>query len=83
MSHDPQRPKQIHGAIDLMIRTMLRSHADLCILPIQDVLGYGADTRMNTPGRANGNWSYRITREQLASIDRHAWREKNKLYGRA
>ena len=70
-------------SLDLMIRTMFRSHADLCILPIQDVLGYGADTRMNTPGRADGNWSYRITREQLSAIDRQAWLARNKLYSRA
>ncbi len=63
-------------------RTLLASHSSLVVFPIQDILGYGADTRMNTPGRADGNWCYRITREQLDGIDRRALREQNRLYGR-
>ena len=67
---------------EAILRTMLQSHAGLVIFPIQDILGFGSDTRMNTPGRAKGNWSYRITREQLFLIDRAALREKNQLFGR-
>ena len=67
---------------DAIVRTMLQSHAGLVILPIQDLLGFGADTRMNTPGRAEGNWSYRITREQLQALDRTKYRRFNELYGR-
>ena len=67
---------------EAILRTMLQSHAGLVIFPIQDILGFGSDTRMNTPGRAKGNWSYRVTREQLFSIDRAALRAKNQLYGR-
>ena len=37
---------------------------------------------MNTPGRAGGNWQYRITREQLDAIDRDSLRALNNLYGR-
>ena len=65
-----------------MIRTVFASHADLVMLPIQDVLGYGRDTRLNTPGKADGNWAYRVTREQLDSIDRQRLRQLNALYGR-
>ena len=46
------------------------------------VLIYGADTRMNTPGVANGNWAYRVTREQLDNLDVGKFRYLNKLYGR-
>ena len=60
----------------------MRSVADLAILPIQDVLGFGADCRMNTPGEAAGNWSFRVTEEQLATIDRGRFRKMNALYGR-
>lgn len=67
---------------DAILRTMLQSHAGLVIFPIQDLLGFGSDTRMNTPGRAEGNWSYRITREQLASLDREKYKRMNGLYGR-
>jgi len=67
---------------DAIVRTMLQSHAGLVIFPIQDLLGFGSDTRMNTPGRAEGNWRYRITREQLLGLDRAKYRHFNELYGR-
>ena len=70
------------SGLDSMIRTIYASHAKLAILPIQDILGYGCDTRLNTPGKANGNWAYRITKSQLDSIDRNKWRALNKLYYR-
>lgn len=68
-----------YGAI---IRTMLASHAGLVIFPIQDILGYGSDTRMNRPGIAEGNWRIRFTKEQIDSIDRRKYYEMNRLYGR-
>lgn len=65
-----------------IVRCVLASHAGLAIFPIQDLLGYGRDTRMNTPGRPEGNWQYRLTREQLDSLDRAELRRLNELYGR-
>jgi 4-alpha-glucanotransferase len=49
---------------------------------MQDLLGFGADTRINTPGRATGNWCYRTTAEQIASIDPEKWLTLNRLYSR-
>ncbi len=65
-----------------LLKTMLASHADTVIFPIQDLLVYGADTRMNTPGRANGNWSFRLTREQLDTINKQKTKDLLSLYGR-
>ncbi len=65
-----------------ILRTLLSSPADLVIFPIQDILLYGADTRMNTPGVAQGNWAFRFTREQLERVDRHYYAELNRLYRR-
>ncbi len=70
-----------HGC-DSMIRSILSSHARLVILPIQDLLGFGVDTRLNTPGRADGNWRYRVTKTQLDSIDRGRFLRLNRLYSR-
>lgn len=70
------------AAQEAVIRTLLRSTAELAILPIQDLLGHGADTRMNTPGEAEGNWRYRVIREQIDSINWPAWRAMNEMYGR-
>lgn len=63
-------------------RTLLMSRAGLVIFPVQDLLGYGADTRINTPGRATGNWAYRITEEQLNKINWRQYRRLNSIYGR-
>ena len=65
-----------------IIRTMLQSHSKLVIMPIQDVLGFGADTRINTPGSAEGNWAYRVTKEQIDGIDREKFRRLNRMYFR-
>ncbi len=65
-----------------ILRCMLASHADLVIFPIQDLLVYGCDTRMNTPGVAVGNWAYRVTPEQLSSFDRGRLYHLNRFYHR-
>ena len=65
-----------------VMRTLFASVSDLAILPIQDVLGFGADTRMNIPGEPSGNWRYRVTSAQLSAIDKAYFRKLNRLYGR-
>ena len=71
-----------NGGYDNIIRTMYSSAAGMVILPIQDILCYGSDTRMNVPGRAEGNWMYRVTKEQLNNIDVKKYRKLNELYKR-
>lgn len=71
-----------NSCYDTVLRTMFQSHAGLLILPVQDLLLYGSDTRLNTPGKAFGNWSYRITKEQLNAIDREKFLKWNKMYAR-
>jgi 4-alpha-glucanotransferase len=44
-----------------LIRLAHQSRANLSILPVQDLLGLDTSARMNTPGIAEGNWSYRLT----------------------
>ena len=48
------------------IRAAMASVADLCVVPLQDVLGLGSEARMNVPSKADGNWSWRFTRTALA-----------------
>ncbi len=43
-----------------LVELALRSAGYLTILPAQDVLGLGAQARMNTPGREHGNWAWRL-----------------------
>ena len=65
-----------------ILRTMFASHAGLLILPLQDLLLYGADTRLNTPGTAKGNWSFRITKDQVDKIDTNKFMLWNQIYAR-
>ncbi len=65
-----------------VLRTLLASSADTVFFPIQDILGFGSDTRMNTPGTSEGNWGYRLTESQILNIDRGALKQWNELYGR-
>ncbi len=67
---------------DKILRAMFSSCAGALILPIQDLLLYGSDTRFNTPGKSFGNWSLRITKDQLNTIDIKKFRKFNELYGR-
>jgi 4-alpha-glucanotransferase len=55
-----------------LIGLALESRARLTIVPVQDVLGLGSEARLNTPGRAEGNWRWRLEPGQLT--DAHASR---------
>jgi 4-alpha-glucanotransferase len=54
--------REIHWDI---IRAAWGSVADIAIAPLQDVLGLGAEARMNLPGSATGNWRWRFREESL------------------
>jgi 4-alpha-glucanotransferase len=48
-----------------LIRAGMRSVAHTFVAPLQDVLGLGAEARMNTPGQPSGNWTWRFTPQQF------------------
>ncbi|HUG15367.1 MAG TPA: 4-alpha-glucanotransferase [Thermomicrobiales bacterium] len=43
-----------------LIQTVLASVAETAIVPLQDLLRLGTQARMNLPGRATGNWGWRM-----------------------
>jgi len=47
------------------VRLALGSPAAMAIIPLQDVLGLGTDSRMNRPGSASGNWEWRFSEDRL------------------
>lgn len=52
-----------HEARDIvwaLARAGMASVGAVFIMPMQDVLGCGAEARMNTPGSAAGNWAWRF-----------------------
>jgi 4-alpha-glucanotransferase len=54
--------RQVHWS---MIHALMISPADTVILPVQDILGLGGEARMNIPGVAENNWTWRLRAGQL------------------
>jgi 4-alpha-glucanotransferase len=65
-----------------LIELTLSSRARLSIVPAQDVLGLGSEARLNTPGRSDGNWSWRLRRGQLTDELARRLREATRRHGR-
>ena len=65
-----------------MIKAIAVSSADTAIFPLQDLTGYGSDTRINIPGVPDGNWEYRITLSTLEDIDSEFIRKTLNRFGR-
>ncbi len=55
-------PETIHRDL---IRAAFSTAARLAMAPMQDYLGLGSEARINTPGRAGGNWRWRAQASQL------------------
>jgi 4-alpha-glucanotransferase len=65
-----------------LIRLAQASVADLAIFPLQDALGLGSEARMNTPGRAAGNWTWRMAWEDVPPWLAGQLHELAHVYGR-
>ncbi len=61
-----------HDVASDLIRVAYASVAKMAIVPMQDVLRLGPEARMNVPGDADGNWSWRFRHEQI-DPGRIAW----------
>ena len=65
-----------------MIYLALSSTAQLSIIPMQDLLGFGNDCRMNTPGTNEGNWQWRCA-ERFITGELADWlRDSTSFFGR-
>jgi 4-alpha-glucanotransferase len=66
-----------------LIRMVMMSVADIAIFPMQDLLGLGAEARMNHPSTQEGNWEWRLLAEQVTPSLTRRLREITEVYGRA
>ncbi|MCL2630185.1 MAG: 4-alpha-glucanotransferase [Firmicutes bacterium] len=69
-------------AVRSAIKQIIASSARLAIIPMQDLAGYGADTRTNTPGVPLGNWEYRATSASFYEVNNNFILNLNRKYGR-
>lgn len=84
--HIPEDNWSTGGAISPVCRSFLRtlyqSVARIVIAPVQDYCGFGADTRVNIPGKPTDNWKFRFTTENLEQIDKDFLIQISNTYGR-
>jgi 4-alpha-glucanotransferase len=65
-----------------LMRTVLASAAALAVVPAQDLLGLGSAARMNTPGVAERNWSWRLLPGEMTDDVSRRLREVTAATGR-
>ncbi len=64
---------EVHEPHWTLIQLGMSSVAHTFVAPLTDILGLGAEARMNTPGVESGNWTWRFT---AAALDHHAVRDR-------
>ncbi len=74
-SYLKRAPGGADEAAPALIHLAWSSKAALAIAPLQDLLDLGAESRMNVPGRAGGNWGWRCPEEML-SLPAFQWLEE-------
>ncbi|HAP43377.1 MAG: 4-alpha-glucanotransferase [Spirochaetes bacterium GWD1_61_31] len=73
------KPKDI---CSVLVRESLRSVARLAIIPLQDILEAGKESRMNIPSTLGGNWIWRMKARDLKDKAWDRLRSWCKLYSR-
>jgi 4-alpha-glucanotransferase len=59
------------------------SVADVCIIPMQDILGLSSSARMNRPQTSEGNWRWRLLSSQFDDTVAQKLADMTRLFGRA
>jgi len=66
-----------------LVRAALMSVASLAVVPLQDLLSLGSESRMNLPGTPDGNWTWRYDPGAVNRGIAERLRTLNHLYGRS
>lgn len=65
-----------------MSRLLMMSVADTIVVTMQDLLGLDTSTRMNYPGRPDGNWQWRFALESVTPEIKQKLKRMTETYGR-
>ena len=65
-----------------MLRTIFASVSFMAIATMQDLLELGGEARMNLPGTIGGNWTWRMTADQLQPEVEATLADITKIYRR-
>ncbi len=66
--------REVHhdDANEALIELAMKSPANLCVIPLQDILGLDVSARMNKPATTEGNLKWRATHDMLSpSVAEH------------
>jgi 4-alpha-glucanotransferase len=75
--------REITDPVWTLIQLGMGSVGKTFVATMQDLLGMGPEGRMNTPGQPSGNWSWRMTLDQLNDVNpRHRLSHITWLYRR-
>lgn len=64
------------------IALAMMSRSRLCIIPVQDYLNVGAEGRINRPATSEGNWSWRMKKEDISDGLARKMKDLTDTYGR-
>ena len=67
---------------DMLIQVALHSPANTAVIQMQDFLGHGRRSRMNVPGRPQGNWLWRLKPSDLTMTHASRLHAHIKMSGR-
>lgn len=68
--------------VNASIRALFASVCDTVIIPMQDWLNLGSEARINVPSTAFGNWTWRMTGDELTDKLQSRIKEMTTLYFR-
>jgi 4-alpha-glucanotransferase len=78
------RVEAVFGTMDAphitLAEAALASPGIAAFIPVQDLLGLGAEARFNTPGNPQGNWGWRMSDLQMTPLaaTAGAWKQRLK-----
>jgi malto-oligosyltrehalose synthase/4-alpha-glucanotransferase len=64
------------------IRMAYGSVARIAIIPVQDLLGFGEDARLNKPSESHDNWDWKLKNQDLKKTEPEKVRKMVRLFGR-
>jgi 4-alpha-glucanotransferase len=65
-----------------LIRLALSSVCDRAVIPLQDILELGSESRMNLPSQPEGHWEWRYHADGLTQERKDRLRNMTEIYGR-
>lgn len=65
-----------------MVCAAMASVSKMCIIPMQDLLGFGKESRMNTPSTLGNNWKWRLRGDEFSEALVEKLYKTTKVYGR-